>query len=395
MQLKDKHIILGITGSIAAYKAAALCRLLVKHGATVKVVMTPLATQFITPVTMATLSQNSILVDFFKHDDGTWNNHVELGLWADIMLVAPATANTIAKFANGVCDNLLLTTYLSVRCPVMIAPAMDMDMYKHPATTQNIEKLKTFGNIIIEPQEGELASTLVGKGRMAEPEQIVANVVAFFEKKKFKNKKVLITAGPTLEPIDAVRYIGNHSTGKMGTAIATEFIKQGALVTLILGPTPTKPKIPNCNIIDVTTAQEMFEAAAKEFSQSDIIVLAAAVADFTPAQTSEKKIKRTDKNLIIKLNPTVDIAAHLGQIKRDDQILVGFALETDNELENARIKMRKKNLDMIILNSLKDQGAGFGYDTNKVTILKKSGEIIDFPLKTKSDVACDIMNAIG
>ena len=395
MALKDKNIILGITGSIAAYKAASLCRLLVKNGANVKVVMTPLATQFITPVTMATLSQNSVLIDFFKHDDGSWNSHVDLGLWADLMLVAPASANTMAKMANGVCDNLLLTTYLSVRCPVMLAPAMDMDMFKHPATIQNIEKLKSFGNIFVEPNDGELASGLIGKGRMAEPEQIIEEVKSFFsQKKKFNGKTILVTAGPTHEPIDAVRFIGNHSSGKMGIAISKELSNQGANVILVLGPVAEVPQIPNCRIVNVTTANEMFDASFIVFPETDGAILSAAVADFTPTTKSDRKIKRTGNSLNISLSPTDDIAAALGKQKRSNQFLLGFALETDNELENAKLKMKKKNFDLIVLNSLNDDGAGFGYDTNKITILTKNGTTKEFPLKLKSEVAKDILKAI-
>lgn len=395
MALKDKNIILGITGSIAAYKAASLCRLLVKNGANVKVVMTPLATQFITPVTMATLSQNSVLIDFFKHDDGSWNSHVDLGLWADLMLVAPASANTMAKMANGVCDNLLLTTYLSVCCQVMFAPAMDMDMFKHPATIQNIEKLKSFGNIFVEPNDGELASGLIGKGRMAEPEQIIAEVKSFFsQKKKFNGKTILVTAGPTHEPIDAVRFIGNHSSGKMGIAISKELSNQGANVILVLGPVAEAPQIPNCRIVNVTTAKEMFDASFIVFPETDGAILSAAVADFTPTTKSDRKIKRTSDSLNISLSPTDDIAAALGKQKQSNQFLLGFALETDNELENAKLKMKKKNLDLIVLNSLNDDGAGFGYDTNKITILTKNGTTKEFPLKLKSEVAKDILKAI-
>ncbi|HOG19514.1 MAG TPA: bifunctional phosphopantothenoylcysteine decarboxylase/phosphopantothenate--cysteine ligase CoaBC [Salinivirgaceae bacterium] len=395
MALKDKNIILGITGSIAAYKAACLCRLLVKNGATVKVVMTPLATQFITPVTMATLSQNSVLIDFFKHDDGAWNSHVDLGLWADLMLVAPASANTMAKMANGVCDNLLLTTYLSVRCSVMFAPAMDIDMLKHPATQQNIEKLKSFGNMFVDPNDGELASGLIGKGRMAEPEQIIEEVKSFFsQKKKFNRKTILVTAGPTYEPIDAVRFIGNYSSGKMGIAISKELSNQGAKVILILGPVAEIPKIPNCRIINVMTAKEMFDASLIEFPKTDGAILSAAVADFTPLTKSDSKIKRTGDSLNILLSPTDDIAAALGKQKRSNQFLLGFALETDNELENAKLKMKKKNFDLIVLNSLNDKGAGFGCDTNKITILTKNGTIKEFPLKLKSEVAKDILQAI-
>ncbi len=394
MIINDKHIILGITGSIAAYKAASLCRLLVKNGAKVKVVMTPLATQFITPVTLATLSQNSVLIDFFKHDDGSWNSHVDLGVWADLMLVAPASANTMAKMANGICDNLLLTTYLSARCPVMFAPAMDMDMFKHPATLQNINKLKSFGNIFVEPVDGELASGLIGKGRMAEPEQIFEEVKSFFEKKKFSGKTILVTAGPTYEPIDAVRFIGNYSSGKMGIAIAKELSFQGAEVVLVLGPVAEAPEINNCRIIKVTTAKEMFDVSCKEFQNADGAILAAAVADYTPSVKFSNKIKKTDVLLNLPLIPTNDIAAELGKNKQNSQFIVGFALETDNEIENAKQKMAKKNFDLIVLNSLNDKGAGFSHNTNKVTIIAKNGKSKEYPLKSKTEVAKDIIQAV-
>ena len=396
MDLKDKNIILGITGSIAAFKAATLCRLLIKRGAKVKVVMTPLATEFITPVTMATLSQNSVLLDFFKHDDGSWNSHVELGLWADLMIVAPASANTMAKMANGICDNLLLTTYLSVRCPVMFAPAMDMDMYQHPASQRNIQQLKSIGNLFIEPGDGELASGLIGKGRMAEPEVIVDEIVRFFQvKKKINNKTILITAGPTYEPIDAVRFIGNFSTGKMGIEIAQELSKQGANVKLVLGPVAQIPKIPNCEIFQVQTASEMYQASIAIFPQTDGAILSAAVADFTVNNPGVGKIKRSDDALQISLTPTRDIAASLGEMKSERQFLIGFALETDNEIENAKLKLNRKNLDAIVLNSLKDEGAGFGYDTNKITIISRNLEKQTFALKSKREVAKDIVEFVN
>ncbi|MDD2564376.1 MAG: bifunctional phosphopantothenoylcysteine decarboxylase/phosphopantothenate--cysteine ligase CoaBC [Salinivirgaceae bacterium] len=395
MDLKDKHIVLGITASIAAFKAATLCRLLIKQGATVKVVMTPLATEFITPVTMATLSQNSVLLNFFKHDDGSWNSHVELGLWADLMLIAPASANTMAKMAHGICDNLLLTTYLSVRCPVMFAPAMDMDMYKHPTTQRNVEQLKSIGHLFVEPGDGELASGLIGKGRMAEPEQIVEDVIQFFDlKKKFHNKKILITAGPTYEPIDAVRFVGNYSTGKMGIALAKELSNQGADVKLVLGPVANIPEIPNCDIIKVQTAQQMFDASVENFPSCDGAFLAAAVADYTIDNPQVSKIKRTSDKLQLTLNPTKDIAAHLGKMKVNDQFLVGFALETDNEIENAKGKMKRKNFDAIVLNSLNDPGAGFGHDTNRITLISNSAESKTFSLKSKTEVAKDIVNYV-
>lgn len=393
MRLQGKKIILGITGSIAAYKSAFLTRLLIKEGAQVKVVMTPLAKEFITPVTMATLSQNTVLCDFFNHDNGDWNSHVELGLWADIMLVAPASANTLAKMAHGIADNLLLTTYLSVRCPVMVAPAMDMDMFSHPATQENLQILLHRNVQIVEPATGELASKLQGKGRMEELDKIVDVLAAFFEQQKKKiSKHFLVTAGPTFEPIDPVRFIGNHSSGKMGYAIAAELLKNGMKVTLVSGPVSIQLSHPLLNIIPVNTAQEMFEASAKIFESCDGAILCAAVADYTPLETLEKKIKRTDGYLTLQLKPTADIAAALGKSKRPNQILVGFALETNNELAHAIQKLHKKNLDFIVLNSLAEPGAGFKHDTNKITILDKEGNQYPFSLKSKTDVALDIVN---
>jgi len=395
MQLAGKHIILGITGSIAAFKAATLCRLLVKQGATVKVVMTPLATQFITPVTMAVLSKNSVLIDFFKHDDGNWNNHVELGVWADLFVIVPASANTIAKMANGICDNLLLTTYLSARCPVMLAPAMDFDMYKHPATIENIKKLKSLGSIFIEPEEGELASGLIGKGRLAEIEFIEQEIVRFFDaRKKLTGKKIIVTAGPTYEPIDAVRFIGNYSSGKMGIEIAKELCNHGAQVKLILGPVGEIPELKNIEIIPVKTAQEMYDTATKEFTNCDGAILTAAVADYTIKEKTDKKIKRTDNMLELKLFPTKDIAAQLGKLKTSIQFLAGFALETDNEEANAKQKLKTKNFDFIVLNSLKDKGSGFSCDTNKVTVFMANGNKMEYPLKLKHEVAKDIVSIL-
>ena len=393
--LRGKKIILGITGSIAAYKAASLVRLLVKQGAIVKVVMTPLAEEFITPVTMATLSQNTVLCDFFNHDNGEWNSHVDLGIWADLMLIAPITANTIAKMANGICDNLLLTTYLSVRCPVIIAPAMDFDMFKHPATIKNIKTLQSYGNIVIEPSEGELASGLQGKGRMEEPEIILKKVIDFFNsKKKLKSKKIIVTAGPTFEAIDPVRFIGNYSSGKMGYAIAEELAKNGADVILISGHVSLSPINKNITKIDVKSAQEMYDASIKYFDKADGAVMAAAVADFTPISSNDNKLKRGKNNLNIELKPTKDIAKELGKIKKNNQFLVGFALETNNEIENAKQKIINKNLDFIVLNSLKDEGSGFQFDTNKITIIDKNNKIENFELKLKTHVAKDIVNKI-
>jgi len=395
MKLKGKNILLGITGSIAAYKAAILVRLLVKEGANVKIVMTELAKEFITPLTLATLSKNPILVDFFDPENGQWNSHVDLGSWSDVYLIAPATANTMGKMANGIADNLLLTTYLSAKCPVMVAPAMDLDMYQHPANLNNIETLKTYGNIIVEPATGELASGLTGKGRMEEPEMITQQVIDFFSvKKKLKNKRILITAGPTYEPIDPVRFIGNYSSGKMGYALANELAKQGAEVILISGPTALTLNHPSVNIIEVQTADEMFDAAVKNFENCDVAIMAAAVADYKPDQKQEQKVKRTSQNLSISLEPNRDIAAHLGKVKKKTQIIIGFALETDDELKNASQKINTKNLDFIVLNSLKDKGAGFGFDTNKISIIDKAGKIESFTLKSKREVAVDIVNKL-
>lgn len=396
MQLKGKHIILGITGSIAAYKAAILVRLLVKEGAEVKVVMTPLAKEFITPLTLATLSKNPILVDFFNPENGDWNSHVDLGLWADLYLIAPASANTIAKMANGVADNLLLTTYLSAKCPVMVAPAMDLDMYNHPATQKNIRTIQGYGNIVIEAATGELASGLTGKGRMEEPENILLSVINFFSKgNKFSNIKVLVTSGPTFEPIDPVRFIGNHSSGKMGTSIAESLAKQGADVIFITGPAKVIPTDSRIKVISVGTAKEMCSAVLEKFPSVDIAIMAAAVADYTPASVSKSKIKRVSDDLTIKLQSTQDIAASLGKIKRKNQLLVGFALETDKEFDNATKKLKSKNLDIIVLNSLKDKGAGFGYDTNKVTIINKKGKSLSVELKSKTEVASDIVDFVA
>lgn len=394
--LKGKHIILGVTGSIAAYKGATLTRLLVKEGASVKVVMTPLAKEFITPLTMATLSKSPIMVDFYNPENGDWNSHVDLGLWADLYLIAPASANTIGKMAGGIADNLLLTTYLSAKCPVMVAPAMDLDMYKHPATQRNLKVLQSFGNIIIEPESGELASGLIGKGRMEEPERIVAFITDYFARQAdFKGKKVVVTAGPTYEKIDPVRFIGNYSSGKMGLAIAEEFAGRGAEVVLVCGPVNLKTSHPAIRRVDVESAAQMYEVMSKEFVNSDIAVLSAAVADFTPKEKADHKIKRGKDDLLLELLPTKDIAAELGRIKTASQLLVGFALETNDEEVNALSKMQRKNLDMIVLNSLNDKGAGFGVDTNKVTIMDKAGDRIVYELKTKVEVAKDIVDQIA
>ena len=393
--LKGKKIVLGVTGSIAAYKAAVLVRLLVKEGATVQVVMTPAAKDFITPLTMSTLSGRPVMCDFFQSENGAWNSHVELGLWADAMIVAPATASTLGKMANGVTDNLLVTTYLSMKAPVFIAPAMDLDMYAHPSTQRNVELLKSYGNHIIEATAGELASHLCGKGRLEEPEAIVERIKDFFlGNKALAGKKVLVTAGPTYEKIDPVRFIGNYSTGKMGFAIAEECAAQGADVTLVAGPVSLECKHPGIKRVDVESAREMYDAAMNAFPSCDVAVLSAAVADYRPAQCAPVKMKRTADDMFIELTPNSDIAASLGAVKGENQMLVGFALETNNAEENARLKLEKKNLDFIVLNSLEDKGAGFACDTNKVTIIDKSGKS-DFPLKSKKDVAKDIVSHIA
>ncbi len=393
--LRGKKIILGITGSIAAYKSATLVRLLVKQGAKVKVIMTPLAKEFITPLTLATLSNNPILVDFFNPENGDWNSHVDLGLWADAYIIAPATANTIGKMVTGVADNLLLTTYLSAKCPVFIAPAMDLDMFAHPSTKHNLQTLKSFGNKIIEPTVGQLASGLEGKGRMEEPKNIVRYIDDFFTPKKMAGKKVLITAGPTYEKIDPVRYIGNFSSGKMGFALAESCARQGAEVTLITGPVNLSARHPNIRRIDVDSAEEMYKAVMNRFYKMDGAILCAAVADFTPIQKFDSKIKREKQNLILELKPTNDIAAAVGKIKGGEQFVVGFALESDNEEQNAIGKMERKNLDFIVLNSLQDHNTGFGFDTNKVSIIHRSGMKKKYELKSKLDVADDIVNEIN
>lgn len=391
--LNGKHIVLGITGSIAAYKAAVLIRLLVKKGADVQVVITPAGKEFITPITLSALTQRPVISEFFSGRDGTWNSHVDLGQWADAMLIAPCTASTLGKMANGIADNMLATTYFSMKAPVFVAPAMDLDMYKHPATLRNLETLRSYGNIIIEPTEGELASKLVGKGRMEEPEEIVRVLEDFFEtSQSLSKKKVLITAGPTYEPIDPVRFIGNHSTGKMGFAIAEECAACGAEVILVAGPVSLKTNHPNIKRIDVTSAEEMYNASMQHFPNADAAILSAAVADFTPAATASEKIKRKG-DITLELKPTHDIAAALGAIKRPDQKLVGFALETEHEFDNATGKLERKNLDFIVLNSLRDKGAGFGHDTNKVTIIDKQDSTA-YPLQSKKEVAKTIVKRL-
>ncbi len=396
--LKDKKILIGVSGSIAAYKVATLVRLLVKQGAEVQVVMTNAATEFITPLTLSTLSKKPVFSEFVKDETGSWNNHVDLGLWADVILIAPATAHTLAKCANGICDDLLTAVYLSAKCPVIFAPAMDLDMYRHGSTLENLKKLQSFGNQIVSSNYGELASGLVGEGRMAEPEELVEILKEKFDNKisqKLHGKKILITAGPTQEPIDPVRFISNHSTGKMGYAIADKLAKAGAEVTLVSGQVALSLPDDSINLVKVRSAKEMFEASEKYFSDSDIIILAAAVADYTPATVADKKIKKKEETFNIELTKTVDIAKTLGQQKRDNQMMVGFALETDNEVENAIGKIKSKNLDMIVLNSLRDAGAGFGHDTNKIRIIHRDGSMKEFDLKSKQDVAQDIVEAIS
>ncbi len=393
--LKGKHIILGVTGSIAAYKAASLVRLLVKEGAEVKVVMTPLAKEFITPLTMATLSKNPILVDFYNPENGDWHSHVALGLWADLYLIAPASANTIGKMAAGIADNLLLTTYLSAKCPVVVAPAMDLDMYRHPATQRNLEVLRSYGNMIVEPESGELASGLVGKGRMEEPERIAEFVKEYFQgRQDLQGKKVLVTAGPTYEKIDPVRFIGNYSSGKMGFALAEELAGRGAEVVLVAGPVDLSVRHPAIRRVDVESAAEMRDAAVAEFPKCDAAILSAAVADFTPKTRADEKIKRGKEDMRLELVPTHDIAADLGRMKRHGQVLAGFALETNDEENNALSKLWRKNFDFIVLNSLNDKGAGFGVDTNKVTIIDKEENKREYALKSKREVAGDIVDKL-
>ncbi len=393
--LKGKKILLGVTGSIAAYKAATLVRLLVKQGAEVKVMMSDGAQDFITPLTLSTLSKNPVYHQFILNNQGEWTNHVDLALWADCLLIAPATANTIAKMAHGICDNLLLATYLSAKCITFVAPAMDLDMYAHGSTQNNLTTLKSYGNIVLPVANGELASGLIGAGRMIEPEEIVRFLqVHLVTTQTLKNKKVLVTAGPTYESIDPVRFIGNHSSGKMGFAIAEEFARHGADVTLISGPTDLVTNNPNIKRIDVTSADDMFEKTVKAFTKSEIAVMSAAVADYTPEKVSITKIKKSGDELHLKLKKTKDILAELGKHKTKKQLLVGFALETNNEVANAKQKLQKKNLDFIVLNSLRSKGAGFGFDTNKITIIDKVGVQTEYKLKSKTEVAHDIVQKI-
>ena len=395
--LKGKHIILGITGSIAVYKAAYIIRALVKKGAEVQVVITPAGKEFITPITLSALSSNPVISEFFSNRDGSWHSHVDLGLWADAMLIAPATASTIGKMANGIADNMLVTTYLSCKAPVFIAPAMDLDMFAHPSTQQNLDRLRSFGNHIIEPAEGELASHLVGKGRMEEPDKIIAVLEEFFASRTaLEKKKIVITAGPTYEKIDPVRFIGNYSSGKMGFALAEACAQQGAEVTLIAGPVSLTTTHPNIQRIDVESAEEMYQAAMAAFPEADAGILCAAVADYRPEIQAGEKIKRESKGeMMLHLIPNKDIAASLGAIKREGQVLVGFALETNNEATNAESKLKRKNLDFIVLNSLRDAGAGFRCDTNKISIIDRQGETTGYPLKSKQGVAADIVNKLA
>ncbi|MEA2042135.1 MAG: bifunctional phosphopantothenoylcysteine decarboxylase/phosphopantothenate--cysteine ligase CoaBC [Bacteroidota bacterium] len=394
--MKNKHIIVGITGGIAAYKAAILVRLLIKSGATVQVLMTDIAKKFVTPLTMATLSKRPVLTEFFNPENGEWNSHVDLGLSADAFVIAPATANTMAKAASGIADNLLLTTYLSSRCPVFWAPTMDLDMYKHPATQESMHVLTKHGDKLIEPDTGELASGLSGEGRMAEPERIFETLNTFFSvHTELSGKNVLITAGPTYEAIDPVRFIGNRSSGKMGYALAEAAAQRGAEVTLISGPVALTAKHSGIHVVDVETAEEMYHETTKQFERSDVVIFAAAVADYKPAVVAENKLKKTDNQKTMTLEPTIDIAGSLAAKKKEGILTVGFALETDNEMVNAKRKIEKKNFDFIVLNSLKDKGAGFSHDTNKVTIVDRNNKIQEFELKSKLQVAEDILNKIS
>ena len=393
--LKGKKIVLGITGSIAAYKACYLIRGLIKRGAEVQVVITPAGKEFITPITLSALTSKPVISEFFSQRDGSWHSHVALGLWADAMVVAPATASTIGKMAHGIADNMLITTYLSMKAPVFVAPAMDLDMFAHPTTQQNLRQLRSFGNHIIEPTSGELASHLEGKGRMEEPENIIRVLERYFaQRQDLQGKKILITAGPTYEKIDPVRFIGNYSSGKMGFALAEACAGRGAEVTLVCGPTALQCHHPAIRKIDVESAADMHREAAARFPQMDAAILCAAVADFTPEHIADQKIKREGDGLLLRLKPTRDIAQALGEMKHEGQKLVGFALETHDELSHAREKMARKNLDFIVLNSLNDEGAGFRHDTNKVTILTPT-DTFAYPLKDKKEVAEDIIDKLS
>ncbi len=395
MSLQGKKIVLGITGSIAAYKAAVLIRLLIKQGAEVQVVITPAGKEFITPITLSALTSKPVISEFFAQRDGSWHSHVALGQWADAMLIAPATASSIGKMAHGIADNMLITTYLSMKAPVFVAPAMDLDMFAHPSTTANLDTLRRYGNHIIEPAEGELASHLVGKGRMEEPENIVAYLERYFaEAQELAGKKIVITAGPTYEKIDPVRFIGNYSSGKMGFALAEECAARGAEVTLVAGPVQMKTLYPGIRRIDVESCAEMYAATTEAFQEADAAILCAAVADFAPETTADTKIKREGDDLVLRLKPTHDIAAALGRMKQSHQHLVGFALETHDEMAHAQDKLQRKNLDFIVLNSLGDAGAGFRHDTNKITIISKESAK-EYPLKAKTAVAKDIVDALS
>lgn len=403
--LQGKKILLGVSGGIAAYKTAILVRLMIKAGAQVQVIMTPASKDFVTPLTLSTLSKNPVYSDFFNEEEenqsvtaasknALWNNHVDLALWADLMIIAPATANTLAKMANGVCDNLLMAIYLSAVCPVYFAPAMDLDMYKHPSTLENFKKLQVFGNSMIPAEKGELASGLSGEGRMAEPENIIAFIEAdITQKLPLRGKKILITAGPTYEAIDPVRFIGNHSSGKMGFDLADCAARLGAEVTLVAGPTHLNVSNDSISLIRVTSAQEMYTACHSHFDQADVMIAAAAVADYRPKTIASQKIKKADESLTIDLEKTQDILQSLGAIKQH-QFLIGFALETENEMENAKAKIHKKNLDLIVLNSLNDEGAGFGKSTNKITFIDKLFVVESLPLQSKEKVAQDILNKV-
>jgi phosphopantothenoylcysteine decarboxylase / phosphopantothenate---cysteine ligase len=394
--LSGKKVILGVTGGIAAYKTASLVRLFIKAGAQIQVIMTPASVDFVTPLTLSTLSKNPVHINFFdeKDESAQWTNHVDLGLWADFIVIAPATANTMSKMVNGNCDNLLIATYLSAKCPVYFAPAMDLDMYKHPSTLSSFEALKQFGNIMIPAESGELASGLSGEGRMAEPENIIAFIEKDLQSKlPLRGKKILVTAGPTYEAIDPVRFIGNHSTGKMGYDIADAAANLGAEVILVSGPTHLKPKNTSVNVIRISSAQEMYDSCHQYFNTVDVAIAAAAVADYRPKNVAAQKIKKNDATFSIELEKTKDVLASLGQIKKN-QFLIGFALETENEIEHAKQKIQKKNLDLIVLNSLKDSGAGFGKPTNKVTFIDKNFTIEPQELKSKEEVALDIVNKI-
>lgn len=393
--LQGKKIVLGITGSIAAYKAAVLTRGLIKKGAEVQIVITPAGKEFITPITLSALTSKPVISEFFSQRDGTWHSHVDLGLWADAMVIAPATAATIGKMAHGVADNMLVTTYLSMKAPVFVAPAMDLDMFAHPSTQHNLDILRSYGNHIIEPASGELASHLVGKGRMEEPEKIIEVLEAFFARQQdLAGRKIVITAGPTYEKIDPVRFIGNYSSGKMGYALAEACASRGAEVVLVSGPVTLQTVHPNIQRIDVESAAEMHRATADAFKDADAGILCAAVADFTPEQVADQKIKREKDDLVLRLKPTCDIAASLGKEKRPDQLLVGFALETCDEVSHAQDKLARKNFDFIVLNSLNDKGAGFRCDTNKITIIDRS-EAVSYPLKRKQEVAEDIVDKLS